>query len=103
VIDLIIAMMADDVPDLPPSYPQFEARDYCPIVVSNPLLLVSSCDPHGTKVDPMDVDESHPLPAACDDVDDHVSESIVTSTHQQKELNDPMDWVYTSMTLLSIA
>ncbi|PRP83140.1 hypothetical protein PROFUN_09568 [Planoprotostelium fungivorum] len=50
--------------DLPPSYPQFKARDYCPIVVSNPLPPVSSCDPHGTKVDPMD-----------------------------KELNDPMDWV----------
>ncbi|PRP82824.1 hypothetical protein PROFUN_04687 [Planoprotostelium fungivorum] len=68
--------------DLPPSYPRFEARDHCLIVVSNLLPPVSSCDPHGTKIDPMDVDETHPLPAACDGVDDH-------------ELNDPMDWVYT--------
>ncbi|PRP82816.1 hypothetical protein PROFUN_04679 [Planoprotostelium fungivorum] len=58
--------------DLPPSYSQFEARDHCLIVLSNLLPPVSSCDPHGTKVDPMDVDETHPLPAACDNVDDHV-------------------------------
>lgn len=72
------------IPDFTSLSPRFNARDHCPTVVSVPVTHASSCDPHGAKADPMDTDESQPLPTACGDVDDHVSQSIKSSSHPTK-------------------